>query len=124
MLAPPGIEHSADATNGQTTTGGIVSTTVTITWDVALAPCESVTWSVRRCWPRASVTLRRGPRPRSIWEGPPKFSNHSNFSMSSFVPGVESGSEEAEPSRLALAPDGEVHSTLVSAVATATGGLL
>src|SRR5262245_63540266 len=44
--------------------------------------------------------------------------------MSSRVPGVESASEEAVPSRRIRAPAGEVHSLVTSDPATAVGGAL
>ena len=79
-------------------TGGVVSRTVTIVSAVPVAPFESVTRRPIACDPSGSVTLRTSPVPRDACVGRPRSRNHSNDTMSSFAPDVESGSVEPEPS--------------------------
>src|SRR6185436_1848861 len=114
--------HSTVRASGQETAGGVVSTTRARRVSVAAFWEWSVTRSVIMWSPSASEILRRGPLPRSVCPGAPKFSNHSKLAISLLVPGDESVSLEADPFRTTDAPAGEVHSTWTSAPATATGG--
>src|SRR5262249_38295309 len=62
--APPAPWHSAAGSVAvQSTTGGVVSATVTVVAAVLGAPLLSVTFSVMACAPSGSVTLKLSPLP-------------------------------------------------------------
>ena len=111
LTGVPDVEaHSALLAAGQMRTGGVESTTVTVSRVVSLTPCVSVTLNPMVCAPNGSVTVNTGPVPRGLCSGRPGSSSHSNTLMSSLVPGLESASLDAEPSRKTCAPPCLSHS--------------
>src|SRR5262245_7632792 len=97
--------------------GGIVSATVITTSSVAEAPALSVTRSVTVEAPVGRVTFAVAPVATTE-----PFRSHSKVVMSSLVPAVESGSVDWLPSSATGVPSGELHSTVRSEPAFATGG--
>src|SRR5262249_12676531 len=96
--------------------GGLVSWTVISASSVPVAPALSVTVSVTSCGPRWSSTDAVSPTANGVAP-----SDHAKLAMSSFVPGVESGSVLAEPSRVAFVLRLPWHSRIWSGPATAAG---
>src|SRR5207249_11540455 len=109
-----GGETGAGASLIRTARGGSV---------VSVAPFESVTRNTTLWDPIGNVTSRMGPEPSDDSFGCPGSRNQSNVTMSSFVPGVESGSVDAEASSATMLPAGLVHSTVDGDEITACGGL-
>src|SRR5207249_11575031 len=121
--APSGPVHSAVSVAGQTSAGGTLSRTMIAVCPVSVAPFESVTRNTTLWDPIGNVTSRMGPEPSDDSFGCPGSRNQSNVTMSSFVPGVESGSVDAEASSATMLPAGLVHSTVDGDEITACGGL-
>src|SRR5262245_32646332 len=122
IAAPIGPVHSAvKVDEGHTSIGGFVSATVTVIEAVLDSPARSVTINVRACGPRGRVTFSVSPVPSVRCAGRPWFSNHSYDAISSFVPGLESESLDADPSSVTAPPLGRSHSTVDAALARAYG---
>ena len=105
-----GPKQAPSAGNVMDPLGGVVSTISTTTVSVAVSPAWSVTFSVISCGPSGRITSRVAPSPRKTSVDNPKSSYHSNDTMSSLVPSVESGSVEPEPSSVTVAPSTDTHS--------------
>src|SRR6266478_6801954 len=120
--APCGESHSKTRGAGHETAGGVRSRTDITTVDVLSLPSASMTCKVIRLEPSGRIAVTVLPLARSVWVGRPKSANHLKRTMSSFVPGRESGSLDDEPSRRTGVPAEEAHSTTVSALMTETGG--
>ncbi len=121
--APAGEAHSRVAGGAQDSVGGVVSTTLTGIATASLSPQTSVTRKVTVWVPRGMVVSSCSPVPRIDPEVPAS-RIHSNWTMASCVPGVESGSSEEEPSRWTSAPAADSHSAEPTVATREAGGLL
>src|SRR5262249_23634626 len=103
--APESVVNSLVRAVGHVSSGRSVSTTDTVTPSLPAAPCESPTVRTTSWRPTEKDAVATSPDAT----GTPS-SVHSKETMSSFVPVEESGSDDADPSRVDVAMRLPVHS--------------